>query len=307
MTPMRIALAQINPTVGDLRGNLRKHLESLRRAKAAGADIVVFPELSILGYPPKDLLLKPAVVELCAQAVDEIARHAEGITALVGTVGKNLANTGRPLYNTVTIVSNGKILARRFKSLLPTYDVFDEARYFEPGENGEGNGEGNVGGDATIVLIEGRPVGISICEDLWNDEKFIERPLYHFHPIETLAQAGAGILFNISASPFVLGKNEYRHKLFSFQAKRWQLPIVYVNQIGGNDELVFDGNSAVYDHQGNIIAQAKDFEEDLLLADIPPPFPPPPSLPIPLLPPPPPPPHRPSPTLAPAPPAPPVL
>jgi len=271
---MKIALAQLNPTVGDLRGNLRKHLDYLHRAKDAHADIIVFPELSILGYPQKDLLLKPALADLCAQTINELAQHAIGITALVGTIEKNPTNTGRPLYNAVNILSDGQILARRYKSLLPSYDVFDEPRYFEPGTHGNG-------GDSEIVHLSPcplvtpspphplLPVGISICEDLWNDEKFIERPLYHFHPIETLAQAGAKILFNISASPFTLAKNEYRQKLFSFQAKRWQLPIIYVNQVGANDELIFDGNSAIYDHQGNIIAQAKDFEEDLLIADVP--------------------------------------
>jgi NAD+ synthase (glutamine-hydrolysing) len=148
-------------------------------------------------------------------------------------------------------------LSKRFKSLLPTYDVFDESRYFEPGP------------DTELTFIENQPVGVSICEDLWNDEKFLERPLYHFNPIGALAEAGARTLLNISASPFVLGKNEYRHKLFSFQAKRWHMPVVYVNQVGGNDDLVFDGNSVVFDAQGNRIAQARDFAEDLLIVDLP--------------------------------------
>jgi len=253
---MRIALAQIDPTVGDIVGNLRKHLRVLREAKNLGANVVVFPELSILGYPPKDLLLKPAVIQLGLEAVEEVARAAEGVTALVGYADRNVSNVGRPLHNAVAVVRDGKIVAKRFKSLLPTYDVFDESRYFEPGP------------DTEITTIDGRPLGVSICEDLWNDEKFLERPLYHFNPIGALAEAGAKVLFNISASPFVLGKNEYRHKLFSFQAKRWGMPIVYVNQVGGNDELVFDGNSVVFDRDGHVIAQAKDFEEDLLVVDV---------------------------------------
>jgi len=207
--------------------------------------------------------MRSGVVERCVAAVEEIAGAAQGIVAMVGTVERNTSQVGRALHNAVAVVSDGKVLAKRFKSLLPTYDVFDEARYFEPGELGKD-------GDAEIVCISGRHVGISICEDLWNDEKFIERPRYHFHPIETLANAEAEMLFNISASPFGLRKNEYRRKLFAFQAKRWKLPIVYVNQVGGNDELVFDGNSVVFDHQGNILAQAKDFEEDLIITDIPP-------------------------------------
>jgi NAD+ synthetase len=253
---MRIALAQINPTVGDVVGNVRKHVARIGEARERGAEVVVFPELSILGYPPKDLLLKPAVIQLCAEAVEEIAAAARGITAIVGYAEKNVSKVGRPLHNAVAVVRDGEVLARRFKSLLPTYDVFDEGRYFEPGP------------DTEITTIGGRRIGISICEDLWNDEKFLERPLYHFNPIGALAQAGAEILLNISASPFVLGKNEYRHKLFGFQAKRWGMPIVYVNQVGGNDELVFDGNSAVFDADGAVVAQGKDFEEDLLVVDV---------------------------------------
>jgi NAD+ synthase (glutamine-hydrolysing) len=254
---MRIALAQLNPTVGDLAGNLQKHLDALARAREAGAQVVVFPEMSILGYPPKDLLLKPAAIRLAAQAVERVAQAAGDCTALVGYPEKNTASVGRPLHNAVAIVRDGRIVSKRLKSLLPTYDVFDESRYFEPGP------------DTELTFIGEQPVGVSICEDLWNDEKFVERPLYHFNPIGALAEAGARMLLNISASPFVLGKNEYRHKLFSFQAQRWRMPIVYVNQVGGNDELVFDGNSVVFDADGRVVAQAKDFEEDLLVVDLP--------------------------------------
>ena len=258
---MRIALAQINPTIGDIVGNLQKHLACLKQARDAGAQLVLFPELSILGYPPKDLLLKPAVIRLAAEAVQQIADAAQNVTAIVGYPEKNIASAGRPLHNAVAIVRNdgngGKILSKRFKSLLPTYDVFDESRYFEPGP------------DTELTFIDNQPMGVSICEDLWNDEKFVERPLYHFNPIGALAEEGAKILLNISASPFVLGKNEYRHKLFGFQAKRWNMPIVYVNQVGGNDELVFDGNSVVFNQYGEPIAQARDFEEDLLIVDLP--------------------------------------
>ncbi len=254
---MRIALAQINPTIGDIPGNLKKHLDAIEAARAKNAHVILFPELSILGYPPKDLLLKPTALSLAQEAVTRIAAAAQNITAVVGYAEKNPGSAGRPLHNAVAIVSNGQILSKRFKSLLPTYDVFDESRYFEPGP------------DVELTPIADTPIGISICEDLWNDEKFLERPLYHFNPIAALANAGAKFLFNISASPFVLGKNEYRHKLFGHQARRWNLPIAYVNQVGGNDELIFDGNSVLFDAQGNVIAQAKDFREDLLIADLP--------------------------------------
>ncbi len=226
------------------------------RARAAAAQLVIFPELSTLGYPPKDLLLKPAVIRLAAESVQRIAEAAEGITAIVGYPEKNLASAGRSLHNAVAVVRDGKVLSKRFKSLLPTYDVFDELRYFEPGRHAE------------LTFIENQPLGISICEDLWNDEKFVPRPLYHFNPIEALAEAGARLLLNISASPFVLGKNEYRHELFSFQAKRWGIPLVQVNQVGGNDDLVFDGNSVVFGADGTLLAQARDFEEDLLVVEM---------------------------------------
>lgn len=250
---MKIALAQINPRVGDMAGNLRKHLEFVRRAREQGAEMVVFPELSIVGYPPKDLLLKPAVIELCAEAVGVIAEAAVGLTVLVGYPERNTSSAGRPLHNAVAVVRNGHILAKRFKSLLPTYDVFDESRYFEPGPAVE------------LTFVGNEPLGLTICEDLWNDEQLIERPLYHANPIEELAEAGARMQVNISASPFVLDKHAYRLKLFAHQAKRWHTPIVYVNQVGGNDDLVFDGNSFVVDRNGAVIAQAKGFAEDLLI------------------------------------------
>lgn len=253
---MRIALAQLNPTVGDIAGNLHKHLKAVTEAKNLGAELIVFPELSIIGYPPRDLLLKPSVIHLCAQAVQAIANVCNGITAIVGYPEKNVTNVGRPLHNAVAMVRNSQIVAKRFKSLLPTYDVFDETRYFEPGVQNE------------LTYLEQNPLGLSICEDLWNDEQMLPRQLYHVNPIQILAEAGANMLINISASPFVMGKHEFRCQLFSHQAKRYNLPIVYVNQVGANDELVFDGNSVVFDKDGQMIAQAKDFAEDLLLVDM---------------------------------------
>jgi NAD+ synthase (glutamine-hydrolysing) len=253
---MKIALAQVDPTVGDIAGNTGKIIECVKRAQDAEADLVVTPELSILGYPPRDLLLKNAVVAQCAEAVQAIADASRTTATIVGYPVPNTTSAGRPLFNACAMVRDGKILGRRFKSLLPTYDVFDETRYFEPGAGVE------------LTFLDQQPLGISICEDLWNDEKFLERTLYHVNPIEQLAEAGARMLINISASPFVLGKDDFRHQLFGHQAKRWNIPIIYVNQVGGNDELVFDGNSAVFDQNGNVLAQAKDFEEDLLIVDL---------------------------------------
>jgi predicted amidohydrolase len=160
---MRIALAQINPTIGDLVGNLKKHEENVARAKDMGAEVVIFPEMSVLGYPPKDLLLKPTIIRLCGEAVERVAEAAQGITALVGFVEKNAAPAGRPLRNAVAVVRDGKVIAKRYKSLLPTYDVFDESRYFEPKSSAE------------LTFLGHEPIGVSICEDLWNDEQFLQR------------------------------------------------------------------------------------------------------------------------------------
>jgi len=256
---MRIALAQINPTVGDLAGNSRRIVEYINRAKAAGAELVVFPELAIPGYPPKDLLLKPQFIADNLAALKSIAAQVHGIDVLVGYVEPNPHPVGRPLYNAVALLRDGAIASRHYKKLLPTYDVFDESRYFEPAPAGEQN---------NVVRIAGRPVGLSICEDLWNDEKMIPHRLYHENPIADLHAAGAEVMVNTSASPFVVGKHSFRLALFASQVKQFGKPLVYVNQVGGNDELVFDGNSVVMDAAGNVLAQAKDFEEDLLVVDL---------------------------------------
>src|SRR6185436_12543925 len=255
---MKIALAQINPTVGDISGNCRKILDFIERAKSQSAKVVVFPELAIIGYPPKDLLLKPRFVEDNLRGLQQIASRVSGIDAVIGYAERNSAPIGRPLHNAVAVIRDGKVISRHFKTLLPTYDVFDESRYFEPGPDERQN----------IVNIAGRPMGLSICEDLWNDEKMVPRRLYHQNPIADLNTAGAQVMINASASPFVVGKHKFRVELFSSQVKQFGKPLVYVNQVGGNDELVFDGNSVVFDAKGNVIAQAKDFEEDLLVVDL---------------------------------------
>lgn len=255
---MKIALAQINPTVGDIPGNRDKIVSYIEKAKTLGADLVVFPELALTGYPPKDLLLKPRFIDDNILALEAIAKNTRGIFALVGFARRNLGPVGRPLWNTAALLGDGKVLWEHHKRLLPTYDVFDESRYFEPGPD-----------DATgIFTVGGTKIGASICEDLWNDEHLIQRRLYHDNPIEDLAKAGARVVVNCSASPFVVGKHEFRRELFAAQAIKHGIPIVYVNQVGGNDELVFDGASMMIGADGNLIAQAKDFEEDLLVVDL---------------------------------------
>lgn len=257
---MRVALAQINPTVGDIPHNCRKIVEFAHKAMAAGARVCVFPELSVIGYPPKDLLLKPQFIDDNLRAVSIVASHVKGIDVVVGYAERNGDPVGRPLRNAVAVLRDGKVASRHFKTLLPTYDVFDESRYFEPGPADE---------RCNLVDLGGVRAGLSICEDLWNDERMIVRRLYHQNPIQTLSAAGANVLINASASPYVVGKHDFRLKLFASQAKGTGLPLIYVNQVGGNDELVFDGNSVVLDGSGKVIAQARDFAEDLLLADLP--------------------------------------
>ncbi len=253
---MRIAMAQTNPTVGDIAGNTQGIIKAIQDARRQHADLVVFSELAIIGYPPRDLLLKPSVLAQMAEAIEIIAAASQDIACLLGCVIPNTTNAGRPLYNAAVLLRNSTILAKAYKSLLPTYDVFDESRYFEPGPS------------VQIVSLDGHKLGLSICEDLWNDEQIFGRQLYHSNPVEQLARGGAQILFNLSASPFVLAKNEFRRKLISHQASRWNIPIVYVNQVGANDELIFDGNSMAFDARGKLLAQAADFAPDLVVFDL---------------------------------------
>jgi NAD+ synthase (glutamine-hydrolysing) len=260
---MRIALAQINPTVGDIAGNVRKIVDYVDRAKEQGANLVVFPELSVIGYPPKDLLLKPQFIADNLRAVQMIAGRVSGIDVIVGYADRNRAPVGRPLHNALALLRDGKVQSRHFKTLLPTYDVFDESRYFEPGPKDQAMNVVPVG-----AAGGGVKAGLSVCEDLWNDERMVPRRLYHENPLAVLSSGGADVIINASASPFVVHKNAFRHKLFASQVKQLGKPLVYVNQVGGNDELVFDGNSVVVGVDGQILAQAKAFEEDLLVVDL---------------------------------------
>ena len=254
---MRIAMAQLNPVVGDIAGNTQNILHAIATAKEQGAGLVIFSELAVIGYPPRDLLLKPVVLEQMAAAIDHISRQCAGITALVGFVEQNTAAVGRTLRNAAAFLRDGAIIAKGYKSLLPTYDVFDETRYFEPAPQ------------LQIVPFENHKIGVSICEDLWNDEQVVARQLYPVNPVARMAEAGADMLVNLSASPYVMGKNAFRRKLIAHQAQRWKLPVVYVNQVGANDELIFDGNSMAVDAKGRMLAQAKDFQEDIVTFDLP--------------------------------------
>lgn len=252
---MKIALAQYNPIVGDLGGNAARMAEMIDQARQKGADLVVFGELSIMGYPPRDLLRKERFVEESQDAVKKLAERCRGIAALVGYVRPTPEVTGRPLQNVAGLLQDGEIRHVHVKALLPTYDVFDETRYFKPAER------------PACVDFRGRRIGLSICEDLW-DSQALGRELYGKDPIAMLVDEGAEIIVNMAASPFQMGKARLREELFARQATRAKTPIVYVNQVGGNDELIFDGSSCVVTAGGEVIGRAKSFEEDLLIVDL---------------------------------------
>ncbi len=252
---MKICLAQINPTVGAFKQNTRKICKFINTAKKKGADLVVFPEMSIVGYPPKDLLGLSGFVDSNLQALEEVRNNVTGISAIVGFVDWNVARRGKPLYNAAAYINNKKIVSRHYKSLLPTYDVFDEDRYFEPTHS------------ISLAKISGRKFGISICEDAWGANVTWPGKIHHEDPVQSMIRMGAEIIINISASPFTIGKQDIRLKMLANHAKRYNVPIVFVNQIGGNDDLVFDGNSLVINKKGVIVDMALSFEEDLLMVE----------------------------------------
>jgi NAD+ synthase/NAD+ synthase (glutamine-hydrolysing) len=254
---MTIALLQLNPTVGDLAGNARLIAEAARAASDRGAGLAVTPELALVGYLPRDLLLGPGFVARAWEHLAELARAlAGGPPLLVGLPEPNPSEPGRPLYNTAALLREGRIDRRFRKSLLPTYDVFDEDRYFEPVHGPQ------------ILEICGRRLGISICEDIWNDRDFWARRRYHHDPIEELARAGADAIVNLSASPFTSGKHRMREQMLGAVARRHHLPVLYVNQFGGNDDLVFDGRSLALDAGGQVVARGRAFDADVVLCDL---------------------------------------
>ncbi len=253
---MKIALAQINATVGDLRGNSEKILDFYRRGVAAGADVVMTPELAITGYPPRDLLAKHRFVQDNLAALHEIAAQVGPVALLVGYVDFNPKRPGRDYVNAVALVQNRKIIARRQKMLLPTYDVFDEDRYFQPADSN------------TILDFANLRLGLTICEDIWTQD-YLPAPLYARSPIHDLMRGGTGaqLLLNLSASPYHLGKERVRHDMLRAVAQQYKVPVIYCNLVGGNDELIFDGNSLAFDAAGNLLAQGAPFAEDLVMVD----------------------------------------
>lgn len=252
---MKIALAQINPTVGDFTGNARKIIDYSRRAQNSGAELVLFPELSVCGYPPRDLVERASFVDHNREAAEHIARETKGISVICGLVTPAQAETGKSVMNSAALLQDGKIAFVQSKMLLPTYDVFDEMRNFAPAKS------------QSLFSLGGKQIALTICEDAWNDKNFWDRRLYAFDPVEALLKSGGEIVLNISSSPFWVGKRELRRDMLASIAKHHKVPVALVNQVGGNDSLIFDGSSMVLDKTGKVIAQAKSFAEDLIFFD----------------------------------------
>ena len=253
---MKLALAQINTTVGDFDGNLALLRAAYERGVAAGAELLVAPELAMTGYPPRDLLLKSGVIEGNLAALESLAQSVEGTGLVVGHVAANERQPGRPAVNAVSLLHQGKIVATRAKTLLPTYDVFDEDRYFEPAES-------NV-----PVEFNGCRLGLTICEDVWNDDAFWPDRRYRGNPVEELVRQGAEIIINVSASPWNLGKEATRREMLASLAIKAQRPVVYCNAVGGNDELIFDGGSLALNAAGEALAACPHFSEALVEVDL---------------------------------------
>jgi NAD+ synthase/NAD+ synthase (glutamine-hydrolysing) len=252
---VKIALGQINTTVGDFSGNSAKIVDYARRAREAGAALTVFPELAICGYPPRDLVEKPAFVARNWETAERIARETTGIAVVVGLVTPARAETGKSAMNSAALLHDGRVAFVQSKRLLPTYDVFDELRNFAPADKQQ------------LFPFCSRPVALTICEDAWNDKHFWNRRLYGIDPVEDLMRAGGRFLLNISASPFYVGKQQLRRKMLEALARNYNVPVIMVNQVGGNDSLIFDGSSIAITPDGRVAAQAYSFEEDLVFFD----------------------------------------
>jgi NAD+ synthase/NAD+ synthase (glutamine-hydrolysing) len=255
---MKIAIAQLNPTVGDLTGNAQRILEAAEKAFAAGCDLLLTTELSLTGYPPRDLLIRPSFIQAATEKLEQLARDLPpAIAVLVGTVEPNLdyqKHGGNPIYNSAALLEQGEIKQYFQKRLLPTYDVFDEDRYFEPG----------LESDFFVLENSGESIkiGVTICEDLWNDESFWGKRNYACNPLAELAEKDINLVVNLSASPYQVGKQKFRQSLISHSAKRYNIPILYANQVGGNDDLIFDGCSFAFNINGDKILSLKPFDTD---------------------------------------------
>lgn len=252
---MKIALGQINPLIGDFERQCKRIINFAERAIKEGCELVIFPELALCGYPPRDLLEQPAFISANQSALDYLVKTIRGIGVVVGFVAGNPHETGKKLYNSAVLFEEGVVRHQVNKQLLPTYDVFDERRHFEPGR------------PTLPFAYKGHHIGLTICEDAWNDKDLFPNQRYAADPVGQCVQAGADLLINISASPFHMGKLDFRDRMLTTMARKYRLPIVFVNQVGGNDQILFDGASTAVDAQGQVKARGKDFAEDLVVFD----------------------------------------
>jgi NAD+ synthase (glutamine-hydrolysing) len=246
---MRITIGQINTTNGDITGNVSKILASIEKAKSENSDLLVFPELAIHGYTSQDWFQDADIIEKCGAPLEAIIPHTKGITVIVGTIRPTEDHDGRRLFNSAAVLHDGELLGFADKTLLPEYDVFDDPRYFEPSDS------------RRLFEIGGRKIGIAVCEDFWNDKTFWEDRLYDQDPTDELIEMGADLIVSINASPFNKGKIKTRCDMVAHRARTEKIPIVFVNLVGGNDGIIFDGASLIADEEGDIILQAKAFEE----------------------------------------------
>jgi NAD+ synthase (glutamine-hydrolysing) len=256
---MKIALAQLNPTIGDLTGNAQRILATAQTAAQQEARLMLTPELSLCGYPPRDLLMNPSFVAAMAETLQALATQLPAdLAVLVGTVDwhpQSPQTGGKPLFNSAALLAGGSVQQIFHKRLLPTYDVFDEDRYFAPGQQ------------PNHFYLDGVHIGVTICEDLWNDEGFWGKRHYADNPIADLTQAGVDFTVNLSASPYTVGKQRLREAMLQHSAVHYQQPVIYLNQVGGNDDLIFDGNSVAFNRQGDLVGRAQGFAVDLVMVE----------------------------------------
>jgi len=256
---MKIAIAQINPKIGDIKGNAQLILEAAQKASQIECSLLITPELAICGYPPRDLLTNPSFIERIGETLEKLAQDLPPqIAVIVGTVTPNLdakKEGGKSLFNSAALLQNGKVEQIFHKRLLPTYDVFDEDRYFEPGKTSD------------YFIINNRKIGVTICEDLWNNEEFWGKRCYACNPIEELAKQQVDFVINLSASPYRLSKQKLREAMLRYNSCQYQLPIIYTNQVGGNDDLIFDGCSVAFNRKGEVICRAQAFESDFVILE----------------------------------------
>ncbi len=252
---MKIAIVQINPLIGDFKRQFARISAACDQAKKDGCDLAVFPEMVLCGYPPRDLLEQHGFVEANSACLERLMAEVHGIGVICGLVTANPADGGKPLFNTAVLFEGGRLLHQVHKQLLPTYDVFDERRHFEPGQ------------PSRPFVYKGHRIGLTICEDAWNDKDVFRRRLYALDPVSQLAGEGADLLINIAASPFHMGKRTFRDRLLSNLAAKHKVPLVFANQVGGNDHILFDGASAAFDCEGRRVARCRDFEEDYVCFD----------------------------------------